>query len=134
MGMAEKKPSATAESAAAAPRNAPAYLCLPMPVLLSVVVITLNEEANIARCLQALGSVADDVLVVDSFSTDNTVEICRRHGARVIQHAFAGYVEQKNYATAQAKFNHVLQLDADEVLTDELRRANRNTVLAAVPI
>ena len=94
-----------------------------MPVPLSVVIITFNEAANIARCLQALGDVAEDVLVVDSFSTDATVEICRRHGARVIQHAFAGYVEQKNYATAQARFPHVLQLDADEVLDDELRQS-----------
>ena len=96
-----------------------------MPVPLAVVIITFNEEANIARCLQALGNVADDVLVVDSFSTDATVEICHRHGARVIQHAFAGYVEQKNYATSQAEFDYVLQLDADEVLTDELRQAIR---------
>ena len=96
-----------------------------MPVLLSVVIITFNEEANIARCLQALGDVAEDVLVVDSFSTDNTVEICRGYGARVIQYAFAGYVEQKNRATSQALFDHVLQLDADEVLTDELRQAIR---------
>ena len=94
-------------------------------VPLSVVIITFNEAANIARCLQALGNVAEDVLVVDSFSTDNTVEICRQHGVRVIQHAFAGYVEQKNYATAQARFDHVLQLDADEVLTDELRASIR---------
>ncbi|OGX86214.1 hypothetical protein BEN47_01255 [Hymenobacter lapidarius] len=90
-------------------------------VPLSVVIITFNETANIARCLQALGDVADDVVVVDSFSTDNTVDICRQHGARVVQHAFAGYVAQKNYATTQAHFDHVLQLDADEVLTDELR-------------
>jgi len=94
-----------------------------MSVQLSVVIITFNEAANIARCLQALGSVADDVLVVDSFSTDNTVAICQEHGARVMQHAFAGYVEQKNYATSQAAFDHVLQLDADEVLTDELRQS-----------
>ncbi|WP_035567368.1 glycosyltransferase family 2 protein [Hymenobacter sp. IS2118] len=94
-------------------------------VPLSVVIITFNEAANIARCLQALGDVANDVVVVDSFSTDNTVEICREHGVRVVQHAFAGYVEQKNYATAQARFDHVLQLDADEVLTDELRQAIR---------
>lgn len=92
-------------------------------VQLSVVVITLNEEANIARCLQALGDVADEVVVVDSFSTDRTVEICEAHGARVVQHAFEGYVEQKNYATAQARYDHVLQLDADEVLTDELRQS-----------
>ncbi len=88
---------------------------------LSVVIITFNEAANIARCLQALGELADEVLVVDSFSTDDTVAICRRHGARVVQNAFVGYVEQKNFATDQARFDHVLQLDADEVLTNELR-------------
>jgi glycosyltransferase involved in cell wall biosynthesis len=88
---------------------------------LSVVVITFNEEANIGRCLTALAGVADDVVVIDSFSTDQTAEICRAHGARVVQHAFAGYVEQKNFATAQAKYDHVLQLDADEVLTEALR-------------
>ncbi|GAB3304800.1 glycosyltransferase family 2 protein [Hymenobacter tenuis] len=92
-------------------------------ILLSVVIITFNEEANIARCLEAVREVADDVVVVDSFSTDRTVEICRGLGARVVQQAFAGYVEQKNFATSQARFNHVLQLDADEVLTDELRQS-----------
>ncbi|RZK24459.1 MAG: glycosyltransferase family 2 protein [Hymenobacter sp.] len=94
-----------------------------MAILLSVVIITFNEEENIARCLQALGDLADEVLVVDSFSTDRTVEICQQHGARVVQNAFAGYVEQKNFATAQALFDYVLQLDADEVLTDELRQS-----------
>jgi glycosyltransferase involved in cell wall biosynthesis len=92
-------------------------------VPLSVVIITFNEEANIARCLQALGDVADEVLVVDSFSTDRTVAICREYGVRVVQNAFAGYVEQKNFATDQASHNYLLQLDADEVLTDELRQS-----------
>ncbi|MDO7875328.1 glycosyltransferase family 2 protein [Hymenobacter sp. ASUV-10] len=98
----------------------------PVPqVPLSVVIITFNEEANIGRCLAALAGVADEVLVVDSFSTDRTLEICREHGARVVQNAFAGYVEQKNFATAQARYDHVLQLDADEVLTEELRQSIR---------
>ncbi|OUJ75166.1 glycosyltransferase family 2 protein [Hymenobacter crusticola] len=92
-----------------------------MPILLSVVIITYNEERNIGRCLLALQDIADEVVVVDSFSSDRTVEICREHNAKVVQHAFAGYVEQKNFATAQARFDHVLQLDADEVLTDTLR-------------
>ena len=96
-----------------------------MPVPLSVVVITFNEEANIARCLAALAGVGQEVLVVDSFSTDRTVEICRQHGARVVQHAFAGYVAQKNFATDQAQHDYILQLDADEVLTEELRQSIR---------
>lgn len=96
-----------------------------MPVSLSVVIITFNEERNIGRCLEALLDVADDVVVIDSFSTDQTLEICRQHGVRVIQHAFAGYVQQKNFATAAALHDHVLQLDADEVLTEELRHSIR---------
>ncbi|SES85844.1 glycosyltransferase family 2 protein [Hymenobacter actinosclerus] len=98
---------------------------MPAAVSLSVVIITFNEEANIARCLEAARPVAAELLVVDSFSTDRTVEICRALGARVVQHAFAGYVEQKNYATAQARHEHVLQLDADEVLTPELQTSIR---------
>lgn len=92
-------------------------------VPLSVVIITFNEEANIARCLEAVRGIADEVVVIDSFSTDRTVEICRKHGAQVVQHAFAGYVQQKNFATAQAQHDYVLQLDADEVLTEELRQS-----------
>ncbi|WBA40601.1 glycosyltransferase family 2 protein [Hymenobacter canadensis] len=95
-----------------------------MPVVpLSIVIITFNEEANIGRCLEAVRGLSDDVVVVDSFSTDGTVAICQQLGARVIQHAFEGYVEQKNYATAQARYDYVLQLDADEVLTEELRQS-----------
>ncbi|WP_223652139.1 glycosyltransferase family 2 protein [Hymenobacter psoromatis] len=96
-----------------------------MPVPLSVVIITFNEEANIARCLAALEGVGEEVLVVDSFSTDRTVEICRQHGARVVQNKFVGYVEQKNFATDQAQHDYILQLDADEVLTGELRQSIR---------
>ncbi len=90
---------------------------------LSAVIITFNEERNIGRCLDSLVGVADEVVVVDSFSTDRTAEICREKGARFVQHAFAGHIEQKNYALTQAAFDHVLSLDADEALSDTLRQS-----------
>lgn len=90
---------------------------------ISAVIITFNEERNIGRCLDSLAGVADDVVVVDSFSTDRTEQICREKGARFIQHAFAGHIEQKNFALEQARFPHVLSLDADEALSDTLRQS-----------
>ncbi|WP_276497735.1 glycosyltransferase family 2 protein [Pontibacter litorisediminis] len=94
-----------------------------MPVKLSVVVITYNEERNIARCLESVKNVADEVVVVDSYSTDRTKEICLRYGARFTEHPFAGHIEQKNYALAEAAYPHVLSLDADEALSPELEQA-----------
>ncbi|OFY82263.1 MAG: glycosyl transferase [Bacteroidetes bacterium RIFCSPLOWO2_12_FULL_35_15] len=90
---------------------------------LSVVIITFNEEKNIARCLDSIQEIADDVVVVDSFSTDKTQEICKTKGVRFIQHSFEGHIEQKNYAITQAKFPHVLSLDADEALDEVLKRS-----------
>lgn len=90
---------------------------------ISVVIITYNEERNIERCLQSVQGIADEILVVDSFSTDRTQEICRHYGVRFVQHAFEGYIEQKNWATSQARYDYVLFLDADEALSDELRRS-----------
>ena len=68
---------------------------------LSVVIITFNEERNIARCLASVKEVADDIVVVDSFSTDATEKIVREHGARFVQHAFAGHIEQKNWTVVR---------------------------------
>lgn len=90
---------------------------------LSVVIITFNEEKNIARCLDSIQGIADDMVVVDSFSTDRTEEICKTKGARFVQHVFEGHIEQKNYAITQARFPHVLSLDADEALDDKLKEA-----------
>lgn len=88
--------------------------------LLSAVIITRNEERNIGRCLESLKGVADDIVVVDSFSTDCTEAIVKEHGARFVQHAFAGHIEQKNWAIAQAMHPFVLSLDADEALDEDL--------------
>ncbi|MEY3412131.1 MAG: hypothetical protein RIQ70_819, partial [Bacteroidota bacterium] len=59
------------------------------------------------RCISSVTDIAEDIVVVDSFSTDNTVAICQNLGARVIQHPFEGYIEQKNWAIKQAKFPHI---------------------------
>ena len=86
---------------------------------ISAVIITLNEEAKLGRALESL-SVADEVLVVDSGSTDCTRELAARRGARVLSHPWEGYSAQKNYAAAQAKHPWILSLDADEALSPEL--------------
>lgn len=90
---------------------------------LSAVIITFNEERNIGRCLDSLAGVADEIVVIDSFSTDRTEEICRSKGVRFVQHPFKGHIEQKNYALTQAGFDQVLSLDADEALSDALRQS-----------
>lgn len=92
-----------------------------MQIKLSVVIITFNEERNIARCLDSVVSIADDIVVVDSFSTDRTKQICEEKGVRFVEHHFDGHIEQKNWAITQAKHHYVLSLDADEALTDELQ-------------
>lgn len=92
-----------------------------MPVKLSVVIITFNEEKNIGRCLESVREVADEVVVVDSFSRDRTREICEAFGVRFVERVFEGHVEQKNFANSQARFPHILSLDADEALTGELK-------------
>lgn len=91
--------------------------------LLSAVIISYNEEQNIARCVKSLLNVADEIVVVDSNSSDRTVEIAESFGARVIIHPFEGYIEQKNYALKQAQNNYVLSLDADEALSVELEKS-----------
>jgi glycosyltransferase involved in cell wall biosynthesis len=88
---------------------------------LSAVIIARNEERNIGRCLESLRGVADDVVVVDSGSTDRTEEICRAHGARTLRHEWSGYSAQKNFGNAQAQSDWILSLDADEALSERLR-------------
>lgn len=90
-------------------------------IKLSVVIITLNEEKNIGRCLESLKGIADEIVVVDSLSTDKTKEICQKFDVRFVEQKFLGYRDQKNFAHNLAQFDYVLSLDADEVLTDELK-------------
>jgi len=87
---------------------------------LSVVLITLNEERNIARCLESIQSIADEIIVLDSYSNDGTEAICRTFGVQFHQQVWKGYSEQKNNANQLAKYDYILSLDADEALSPEL--------------
>jgi glycosyltransferase involved in cell wall biosynthesis len=87
---------------------------------LSVVIIAFNEEKNIGRCIDSVSTIAEEVIVLDSFSEDHTVEIARQKGAIVTQIKFKGYIDQKNYALQLASYNLILSLDADEALSKEL--------------
>lgn len=89
---------------------------------LSVVIITFNEEKNIKRCLESVKDIADEIIVVDSYSTDNTEQICSGYNLRFIQHPFEGHIQQKNYALELANNDLVLSLDADEALSEELKK------------
>jgi heptosyltransferase III len=89
-------------------------------VKISAVVITYNEERNIGRCIDSLFHVADEIVVIDSFSKDRTKEICLEKGVRVVEHPFKSHIDQKNFAVTQAIHDVVLSLDADEYLSEEL--------------
>jgi glycosyltransferase involved in cell wall biosynthesis len=90
--------------------------------MISVLILTLNEEANLPRCLESVAW-ADDIVVLDSFSTDRTVEIARAAGARVVQREFDNWAAHQNWAVENIAFKHpwVYYSDADEVVTPELR-------------
>lgn len=93
------------------------------PSLISVVIITLNEENNIGRCIDSVKEIADEILVVDSLSNDKTCEIAKMKGATVHTQKFLGYVEQKNFALSLARNEYVLSLDADESLSEQLQHS-----------
>jgi glycosyltransferase involved in cell wall biosynthesis len=90
---------------------------------ISAVIITLNEERNIGRCLNSIREIADEIIVVDSFSTDKTGEIVQQKGAHFIQHEWQGYSATKNFANQQATHSFILSLDADEALSAELQQS-----------
>lgn len=87
---------------------------------ISAVIISFNEEKNIERCIKSLLAVADEILVLDSYSTDKTEEICKAYNVNFKQHPFDGHIQQKNRAMQMAKFDYILSLDADEALDETL--------------
>ncbi|MFV0507533.1 MAG: glycosyltransferase family 2 protein [Bacteroidales bacterium] len=88
---------------------------------ISAIIITKNEEEHIEECLKSLLCVVDEIVVVDSFSTDRTEEICRKYTSRFYTNTFIDYASQRNFAVNLAQHEYILALDADEELSDKLQ-------------
>lgn len=87
---------------------------------LSVVIITYNEEETIARCIDSVRAIADEIIVLDSFSIDKTVAIAKKKGAKVFEEKFQGFTAQKNLVITYSSYQYIFSIDADEVVSEEL--------------
>lgn len=86
-------------------------------------IITFNEERNIERCIDALASVSDEIIVLDSYSTDRTIEICKSKNVRIEQREWKGYSNAKNYLNQLATHEYIFSVDADEAPDETLQAA-----------
>lgn len=100
---------------------------------LSVTIITFNEERNIARAIKS-ANFADEIIIVDSGSSDKTVEIAQFLGAHVVHNPFRGYGEQKNFAASVCKGEWILNIDADEEITPKLQQSIKESLKLSHPI
>src|SRR3989344_3720634 len=91
---------------------------------ISAIILTYNEELNLEKCLKSVIGLVGGIFIVDSFSTDRTIEIAKEYGVEVIQHKFVNQADQFNWALDNLNINSewILRLDADEYLTDELKK------------
>jgi glycosyltransferase involved in cell wall biosynthesis len=89
----------------------------------SVFILTYNEQANIERCLRSLVGFTDDVVIIDSYSKDDTLDICRRYGARILQNRFVNHGVQSNWGLQNGgfKYDWIIRLDSDEILPTKLK-------------
>ena len=101
-------------------------------VKLTLIVPTFNEEKVLARCLQSACDLVDEILVVDSFSTDRTIEIAKGFGAKIVQREYENSASQKNWAIPQALNSWILLLDADEWLTTDLSYEISNLISSKI--
>jgi len=92
-------------------------------VKISACIISFNEQQKIEECLKSLQGIADEIIIVDSLSTDNTLEIAKKYTDKIFQQKFLGHIEQKNLALSKASNDWVLSLDCDERLSIELRES-----------
>lgn len=95
-------------------------------IKISGVIITYNEEDHLEKCLKSLEGIVDEIVVVDSFSTDRTPEICEQFNVIFIQEQFRGYIEQKNFALSKTSHDYILSLDGDEAVSDKLKASILN--------
>ena len=95
---------------------------MPKKYTISAVILSKNSEKKIEKCLSSLKGWADEIIIVDAGSTDNTVRIAERFGALVYLHPFSGsFAQERNFGTEKASSGWVLQLDSDEIVTDALK-------------
>jgi glycosyltransferase involved in cell wall biosynthesis len=92
-----------------------------MSVSISAAIITFNEERNIRRCIESLKWCVDEIVVLDSYSTDKTVEICKELGVVIIQKEWMGYTQSKNYLNSKITSEYIFSIDADEALNEALK-------------
>ena len=114
-----RAPSVASAQTPGAPVLGPSLGVVPRRPI-SCCIVCLNEEHAIRRCLESV-KWCDEIVVVDSFSTDKTIEICQEYSAHIIQRAWPGYVEQKRFALAQASHEWILNIDADEEVSPLLQ-------------
>ena len=95
---------------------------------ISLVMIAKNEEKNIAKSLESVKGLVSEIIVVDSGSTDNTNKVAQSYGAKIFKRTFDNFSAQKNYALSLALNEWVLHLDADEVLSEEIKEEIKKTI------
>ncbi len=102
---------------------------------LSVVILTKNNERVISDCLRSLQGLADEIIVVDGFSSDNTLSLCREHGCTIFQRAYnkeEGFTPDRNFADQQCKYAWIFHLDSDETVSSELAHSLK-TIVHSIP-
>jgi glycosyltransferase involved in cell wall biosynthesis len=90
--------------------------------MLSVIVLTKNDEAIVAKCLESIKDQDWEIIAVDSYSTDKTLEILKKYKIKAYQNHFTDFSSQRNYALSLTKGDWILYLDSDEVVTDEFKK------------
>ena len=95
--------------------------------MISVVILTYNDDVQIGNCLESIRDLTDDMVIVDSFSADSTLDICRQYGARIFQNPFVNHASQFNWVldNVSTKYDWILRLDSDEIVPEPLREEIR---------